>query len=101
MLPLIAEIDASGEELKRDPTGGALARYKSAVQRFLDTALAGSIGIASESSLGLANKIFATVTKVDLALAELTDNVLGRQPDILRAAALVDHVKGLVVDLYR
>jgi uncharacterized protein YaaR (DUF327 family) len=101
LLPLVAEIDASGDELKRDPTGTALARYKSAVQLFMDAAIADSMGITSESSLGLANKIFATVTKVNLALADLTDAVLGRQPDVLKASALVDHVKGLVVDLYR
>ncbi len=100
LMPLVAEIDDSGEELKRDPTGRALTRYKSAVQLFLDAALAESMGIVSESSLGLANKIFATITKVNVALADLADAVLGRQPDVLKASALVDHVKGLVIDLY-
>lgn len=100
LLPLVTEIDDSGEELKRDPTGRALARYKTAVQLFLDAALADSMGIVSESSLGLANKIFATVTKVNVALADLADAVLGRQPDVLKASVLIDHVKGLIVDLY-
>ncbi|MBA4355889.1 MAG: hypothetical protein C0409_14480 [Novosphingobium sp.] len=98
---LVAEIDESGDELKRDPTGRGLERYKSAVQRFLDSAIADSMSISSEASLGLANKVFSTVTKVNIALADLTDAVIGRQPDTLRAASLIDQMKGLLVDLYR
>jgi uncharacterized protein YaaR (DUF327 family) len=98
--PLVAEIDAAGDELKRDPTGRGLERYRDAVQLFLNAAVADSMGVSSEASLGLANKVFSTVTRVNIALADLTDAVIGRQPDLLKTAELVEQVKGLIVDLY-
>jgi uncharacterized protein YaaR (DUF327 family) len=98
--PLVEEIDAAGEELKRDHTGRSFTRYRDAVQRFLDAAVADSMGISSEASLGLANKVFSTVTRVNIVLADLTDAVIGRQPDLLKTMQLVEQVKGLIVDLY-
>jgi uncharacterized protein YaaR (DUF327 family) len=101
ILPLIKEIEDTGEELMRDPTGHALERYRRSVQRLLDTAVAESVRVNSESSLGLSQKVFSTVTKINMALAELTDAVLGRQQDLLKARAIIDQIKGLVVDCYR
>jgi uncharacterized protein YaaR (DUF327 family) len=101
VLPLVAQIDESGGELRRDPTGRALERYKGAVRRFMDAALADSMRLSSESSLGLTRRVFSTIARVDIALAELADAVLGRQLDVVRTGALVDQIKGLIVDLYR
>lgn len=99
--PLIAEVDLSGSELARAPTGRTLERYRQAVQRLLDTTVAGSMRVTSEASLGLSRKVFSTVTRIDLALSETADAVLGRQQDVLKARELIDQVKGLIVDLYR
>lgn len=101
LLPLVAQIDESGEELKRDPTGSALTRYKTAVHQFLDAAVADSMRVTSESSLGLSQKLFSTIARVNMELTDLADAVLGRQPNVVKTAQIVDQVKGLVVDLYR
>lgn len=101
LLPLVDEIDRSGAELKRDPTGGVLERYKRAVTLFMDAAVADSLRVSSESSLGLSQKVFSTIARINVALAELVDAVLGRQLDFLKTSALVEQVKGLIVDLYR
>jgi uncharacterized protein YaaR (DUF327 family) len=99
--PLIKEIEESGDELMRDPTGRALERYRKSVQRLLDTAVAESVRVDSEASLGLSQKVFSTITKINVALSELTDAVLGRQQDLLKAKAVIDQIKGLIVDCYR
>lgn len=101
LLPLVAQINDCGEELKRDPTGSALARYKTAVQLFLDAAVADSMRLKSESSLGLSQKLFSTIARINVAFTDLADAVLGRQQDVVKAAQIVDQVKGLIVDLYR
>lgn len=100
ILALITDIEESGQELKRDPTGNSLEQYRKAVTLFLDAALADSMKVSSEASLGLSRKVFSTIARVDIALADLTDAVLGRQKDLLKIEAIVNQVKGLVVDLY-
>jgi len=99
--PLIDEITSAGGDLVRDPTGKGLLRYRLAVQQLLDTAVHGSMRVASEQSLGVTRKVFSTIARVNVALSELAEAVLGRQKDVCRAAHLVDLIKGLVVDLYR
>jgi uncharacterized protein YaaR (DUF327 family) len=101
VLPLIAQIDESGRELLKDPTGHALERYKRALRLLLDAAVADGMRVSSESTLGFSRRVFSTIARVDVALSDMADAVLGRQQDLLKLAALVDQVKGLIIDLYR
>ncbi len=98
---LVAEVDESGRELVADPTGRHLERYKRAVRGLLDAAVSETMQVSSERSMGLSRKVFSTITRVDLALAEMTDAVLGRQKDVGKVHTLVEQIKGLLVDLYR
>ena len=100
ILPLVAKIEESGQELVRDPTGNSLEQYRQAVRLFLDVALADSMKVSSEASLGLSRKVFSTITRVDVALADLADAVLGRQKDIIKIEEVINQIKGLVIDLY-
>ncbi len=100
ILPLVNAIEDSGQELVRDPTGNSLTLYRNSVKLFLDAALADSIKVSSEASLGLSRKVFSTIARVDIALADLADAVLGRQKDLLKIEEIVNQVKGLVIDLY-
>jgi len=97
---LVKAIDTAGSALRRDPNGGMLERYRQAVKEFMDAALADAMQVNTES-LGLRQRIFSTITKVDVALADLTDAVLGRQHDVLTVGTLIEQIKGLIVDLYR
>ena len=99
--PLIDQIDSAGNELARDPTGSALERYKRAVRGLLDCAVAECMQLQSESSAGFTRRVFSTITRVDIALSDMTTAVLGRQQDLLKLRGLLDQVKGLIVDLYR
>lgn len=99
--PLIERIDAAADELKLNPGGASLDAYKTAVRELLDLAIAESMQVNNEASLGLSQKVFSTIACVDVALAELVDVVLGRQRGMLKAAAIVEQIKGLLVDLYR
>jgi uncharacterized protein YaaR (DUF327 family) len=99
--PLLQRIDEAGEELSRDPTGQVLDNYRSLLRELLDRALRENTHLGNDHSLGLSQRIFQTVTRTDMALAELTDAVLGRQKDLLRVKSIVLLLKGLIVDLYR
>ena len=98
---LVEEVDESGRELAGDPTGAHLERYKRAVRGLLDAAVSETMHVSSERSLGLSRKVFSTITRVDIALADMTDAVLGRQQDLGKIRTLVEQIKGLLVDLYR
>jgi uncharacterized protein YaaR (DUF327 family) len=98
---LVEEVDESGHELASDPTGSHLERYKRAVRGLLDAAVNETMQVSSERSLGLSRKVFSTITRVDLALADMADAVLGRQQDLSKIRTLVEQIKGLLVDLYR
>ena len=101
VLPLVDEIEINSEKLLNDPTGSHLDRYKDAVRRFLDAAVHDSMRVTSEATHGLTQKVFSTIARIDIALADLADVVLGRQQDVLKVRAIVDQVKGMIVDLYR
>ena len=101
VLPLVDEIATTSEGLLNDPTGSHLDLYKDAVRRFLDAAVSDSMRINSEATHGLTQKIFSTIARIDVALADLVDAVLGRQQNVLKAREIVDQIKGMIVDLYR
>jgi len=101
VMPLVEEIARTGEALAGDSTGEHLEEYKYAVRRFLDQAVNGSMRVSSEASLGLSQKVFSTIARIDLALADLADAVLGRQQDLIKTNTIIDQIKGLVVDLYK
>jgi uncharacterized protein YaaR (DUF327 family) len=101
ILPLADEVEQAGSELARDPAGPLLERYRRAVRRFLDATTHEALRVKTEKTLGLAQRVFATVTRTDLLLADLADAVLGRQRDLGRIRALVDQLKGILLDLYR
>ena len=99
--PLLQSIDEAGEALSRDPSGQLLDNYRGLLRELLDRAMKENTHLGSEQTLGLSQRIFQTVTRTDMALAELTDAVLGRQKDLLRVKSIVLLLKGLIVDLYR
>lgn len=101
VVPLVDEIDLCGSALLKDPTGSYLNRYTTAVRLFLDAAIHDSMRVNSEATHGLRQKVFSTIARIDMALADLTDAVLGRQQDVLKLRSILDLVKGMVVDLYR
>lgn len=101
IMPLVERIATSGKALQNDPTGTHLDVYRSAVRQFLDAAVAQSMQVNSECTFGLSQKIFSTIARIDVALADLADMVLGNQQDVLKIKGIVDQIKGLVVDLYR
>ena len=101
MAALAEEIGNTGKILSEDPTGGHLELYRKSVKRFLDTAVTDSMRVDTEANQGLSRKVFSTITRVDMALGEMADAVLGRQRDMVKVEALLDQIKGMLIDLYR
>ncbi|MCC7479685.1 DUF327 family protein [bacterium] len=99
--PLAQEVEQLTDELLKEPNGENLERYKRSVRKFLDLATRELMQLNTESAFGFKQRLFSTITRVDLHLGELADSVLGRQQDMGRIQNLVEQVKGLLVDLYR
>ena len=101
MAKLVEEVEETGQELAGDPTGTHLERYRRSVRQLLDAAVHETMQVSSERSMGLSRKVFSTITRVDIALADLADAVLGRQQDLGKVRDLVHQIKGLLIDMYR
>jgi uncharacterized protein YaaR (DUF327 family) len=99
--PLLAKVEESGEELLSDPGGLKLEGYRRAVRELLDATMNEGMRVNSQSGFALGQQVFATVARIDIALTELTDEVLRRQGERLKTASYVSQIKGLIVDLFR
>ncbi len=99
--PLAQEVEEHTESLLKEPNGANLERYKRSVRKFLDMATRELMQLNTESAFGFKQRIFSTITRVDMHLGELADNILGRGQDMGKIKNLVEQVKGLLIDLYR
>jgi uncharacterized protein YaaR (DUF327 family) len=97
----LERLSERGVELVNRPGRGMLDEYKSAVRRFLELAMQDALKVRAESQGIFSRKIFATITRVDISLAELTEEVISAQGSIIKVARIVDDIKGLLIDLYR
>jgi uncharacterized protein YaaR (DUF327 family) len=98
LLELLAE---KGLVLVNEPSREALDAYREAVREFLRVTLEEATKVRAEIPGIFSRNVFATITRVDVGLAELTDEVMSAQCSIIRVAKIVDDIKGLLVDLYR
>lgn len=99
--PLAEEVQEHTDALLDEPSGHNLENYKRSVRRFLDLAVHELMQLNTEAAFGLKQRLFSTITKVDLRLGDLADSVLGRQQDMAKIKSIVEQVKGLLIDLYR
>ena len=97
----LERLSERGVELVSNPGRGTLDGYKSAVRNFLELAMQDALKVRAESQGVFSRKVFATITRVDLSLAELTEEVISAQGSIIKVAKIVDDIKGLLVDLYK
>ena len=97
----LERLSARGVELVNNPGRSTLEDYRSAVRNFLELAMQDALRVRAESQGVFSRKVFATITRVDINLAELTDEVISAQCSVIRLAKIVDEIKGLLIDLYK
>lgn len=99
--PLAREVEEHTEDLLKEPNGEKLERYKTSVRKFLDLATRELMQLNTESAFGFKQRLFSTITRVDMHLGALAESILGRGQDMGKIKNLVEQVKGLLIDLYR
>jgi uncharacterized protein YaaR (DUF327 family) len=98
---LLERLSEKGVQLVNEPSREALEAYKEAVREFLRVTMEEATKVRAETPGIFSRTIFATITRVDVGLAELADEVMSAQCSIIRVAKILDDIKGLLIDLYR
>lgn len=98
---LYNEIEEAGEIFKNIPVFSHLSIYKSLLQKFMAKIVKDSYQVSSVTSqrIDKDDKILTTVNTINKKLEELSEELLNKQSDVLKFAAKVDEIKGLLIDL--
>lgn len=98
---ILAEIDRQTNNLQKQKTFHALKKYKDLVQKFMKTVTDNMYvikGIEGTDSGGR-QKVLKTVQAVESSLGDLTSRVLGAERENVDILALMDDIRGMLVDL--
>ncbi|MCG0275080.1 MAG: YaaR family protein [Thermosediminibacteraceae bacterium] len=99
---MLSSIEEQGKRLAKTMSLGDLKRYKEMLARFLKYCLEAGLELKEEKffSQNGRQKVLAAVKIVDKKLLELTELVLSQSADAVRILAIVDEIRGLLLDLY-
>ncbi|HEX6971265.1 MAG TPA: YaaR family protein [Limnochordia bacterium] len=100
---LLQAVDEAAEGLRLAPGSEALWRYREAVGQFVGAAVRAMYAVEEGRQLDAKGRqrLWTLVRTIDEALEALTRSVLAAQADLLAIAARTDHIRGLLLDLYR
>jgi uncharacterized protein len=98
---LFNDIEEAGDIFLNVPIYSHLANYKSLLQKFMAKIIKDSYKVSSVTSqrIDKDDKVLTTVNTIDKKLEELSEELLNKQTDVLKLAAKVDDIKGLLMDL--
>ncbi len=74
--------------------------YKKMIKEYLNSVLSYMYGVKKDISFWQ-TQYFITVDTIDNKLEEITDMLMSEQKDNLNVAATIDHITGLLVDIYK
>lgn len=98
----LAAIQEQGRRLCRHMTLGDLKRFKQMVTEFLNLVINGGLKLERDkmySGRGR-SKLLYIIKTVDEKLLQLAEEVLSQNKDAFKIMALVDEIRGLLLDLY-
>ncbi|MFO7153110.1 MAG: YaaR family protein [Bacillota bacterium] len=99
---MLTSIEEQGRRLSKTMSLADLKKYKEMVRGFLKYCVDMGLKLKEErlfSGKGR-QKVLTTVKIVDQKLMELTELLLSKNADALKVLALVDEIRGLLLDLY-
>lgn len=99
---LLEKIDAQSAALKRSPTPDGIKRYRQLVKEFMKEPLNDAYHLDTKAKWDrMGNRReFVIVKKINQALEELIDSVVGQSQEQLNLIAKLDEIRGLLIDLY-
>lgn len=98
----LRDIETLGKELIRNPNILNLKTYKAKVQAFLKQALKKIYKVDNKMGLkrlGVDQKVFVSVEKIDAELEELTLKFMSEQEEALGVVAMVEGIQGLLCNI--
>jgi len=97
---LAAMIDEFGHNLAENPTVENFLRYKKYIKSFFEAIKENYEVRSTMSRRGFhSQKLYLTIHSVNDDISQLADMLLNREQNRLRAVKLVEHIKGLIIDL--
>ena len=102
VMALIADIEGQGQKLSKKADVRELERYRALIRQFMDEIVSNGYAFSKESALGSrgGHRLMATVNVVNQKLEELAREVLAAEVDNLAIIAMVDDIRGLLMDLF-
>ena len=98
----LSEIENLGKELINNPNLANLKNYKAKIQVFLKQALKKIYKVDNKMGLkrlGMDQKVFVSVEKIDEDLEELTIAFMNGQEEALGVVGMVDGIQGLLCNI--
>lgn len=98
----LREIENLGKELIKNPNNNSLKLYKAKIQVFLKQALKKIYKVDNKlglKKLGVDQKVFVSVEKIDEDLEELTIAFMHAQEEALNIVGMVDGIQGLLCNI--
>ncbi len=96
---LIKNVDECGRELLERPDSARLAKYKTAIKRFILAAIHKTYRVKVVEARGANPKLYVFIEKIQTKLDELTRTVLSSHRNPLRLLAQLEELRGLLLDL--
>lgn len=101
VMTMADEINRQGEKLGKRADVKELERYRALIKRFLDEVISNGYAFSKENSFAPrgGHRLFAMVKTINQKLDELGREVMAQQADNLKVLAMVDEIRGLILDL--
>jgi len=102
MASLVADIEGQGQKLSKKADVRELERYRALIRQFMDEIVSNGFAFSKESAMGQrgSHRLMATVNVVNQRLEALAKEVLATEADNIKIIAMVDDIRGLLMDLF-
>jgi uncharacterized protein len=99
---LITEIEEMGKKLYSSKGRKEFEEYKAAVKKFMGKVLTTSFRVEEQHGKKKDGKfvVYLTMQRVDDALDNLAQMLLAGQQDSMRLVAVLDEIRGMLLDMY-
>jgi uncharacterized protein len=99
---LITEIEEKGKKLYSSKGRKEFEEYKASVKKFMRKVLNSSFRVEEQHGKKKDGKfvVYLTMQKVDDALDNLAQMLLAGQQDSMRLVAVLDEIRGMLLDMY-
>lgn len=99
---ILVKLDEIGKRLVKNFSIYDLREYKETLKHFLQETHGKAYGLKEEKAYSKYGrlKIYRYLERIDIELEELSNLVLAEQKDSIKILQKLDHIRGILIDLY-